>query len=502
MPFRRCLLSILLATAAAPALAQDADAPMSPAFLRAMEPMVPREEATSRVIATDHAIVLGGKRIGYRAIVSEQPLPDPQGKPAVVAVTYAYVAEGLGDADTRPVLFVFNGGPGASSSPLHMHAFGPRRIVGGGADMRLADNPYSLLDVADLVFIDPPGTGASMPVDGADATSFWGVKGDAQAAIRIIDEWKRANGRLASPTVLVGESYGTARAAAMLNELQSEERPLPDAVVLLSPSLGWTDGPILSQVTTLPTFAAVAWYHDAIDRRGRDVAAHFAAARHFAETDYVSALAQGSRLPADERRRVAEKLSTLIGLPANQIEEERLRIGKLDFMLSLLGKRGLRTGQLDARVTRSIEESKLRPPFDDPSMSLGSDGPNVIERYLTEELGYSLPSAYRSLNLGINFQWNWGEGYGGSYHAATFAPYLATALEADPSMRLFVAGGYYDITTPVHAGPFALDQAGVPRDRYVQRGYPAGHSIFEDETQLAELAADLRTFVSGETRSN
>jgi carboxypeptidase C (cathepsin A) len=498
MPFRRCLLSVLLATAAAPVVAQDGDAPMSPAFLRAMEPMIPREEATSRVVSTDHDIVLGGERIAYRAIVSEQPLSDQEGEPAVVAVTYAYVAEGLGDVATRPVLFVFNGGPGASSSPLHMHAFGPRRIVGEGADMRLADNPHSLLDVADLVFIDPPGTGASMPVEGADAASFWGVKGDAQAVIHIIEEWKRANGRLASPTVLVGESYGTARAAAMLNELHSAERALPDAVVLLSPSLGWTDGPILSQVTTLPTFAAVAWYHGAIDRQGRDVADHFAAAQRFAETEYVSALAQGPRLPANERHRVAEQLSALIGLPAERIEEERLRIGKLDFMLSLLDQKGLRTGQLDARITRSIEESKLRPPFDDPSMSLGSDGPNVIERYLADELGYSLPSAYRSLNLGINFQWNWGEGYGGSYRAATFAPYLAAALDADPSMRLFVAGGYYDITTPVHAGPFALDQAGVPRDRYVLRGYPAGHSIFEDETQLAELSADLRAFVRGE----
>ncbi|WP_225425457.1 S10 family peptidase [Pelagerythrobacter rhizovicinus] len=500
MPFRRCLLSVLLATAATPALAQDADAPMSPAFLRAMEPMIPREEATSRVVATDHDIVLGDRRIAYRALVSEQPLAGEDGEPAVVAVTYAYVAEGLGDPATRPVLFVFNGGPGASSSPLHMHAFGPRRILGEGADMRLADNPHSLLDVADLVFIDPPGTGASMPVEGVDATSFWGVKGDAQAVIRMIEEWKRAHGRLASPTMLVGESYGTARAAAMLNELQSAERALPDAVVLLSPSLGWTSAPILSQVTTLPTFAAVAWYHGAVDRQGREVADHFADAQRFAETEYVSALAQGPRLPAEERRRVAERLSALIGLPADQIEEERLRIGKLDFMLSLLSEKGLRTGQLDARVTRSIEESKLRPPFDDPSMSLGSDGPNVIERYLTDELGYSLPSAYRSLNLGINFQWNWGEGYGGSYSAATFAPYLAAALDADPSMRLFVAGGYYDITTPVHAGPFAIDQAGVPRERYVLRGYPAGHSIFEDETQLANLAADLRAFVRGELR--
>lgn len=498
MPFRRCLLSILLAAAAVPAAAQDADAPMSPAFLRAMEPMVPREAATSKVVTTDHQIALNGKRIDYRAIVTEQPLPGEDGEPAVVAVTYAYVAEGLGDAATRPVLFVFNGGPGASSSPLHLRAFGPRRIVGEGADARLVDNAHSLLDVADLVFIDPPGTGASMPIEGADADSFWGVQGDAQAVIRIIDEWKRANGRTMSPTVLVGESYGTARAAAILNELHGADRELPDAVVLLSPSLGWTSGPVVSQITTLPTYAAVAWYHEAIDRQGRDVADHFAAARRFAETEYVSALAQGPRLPAIERRQVAETLSMLIGLPADQIEEARLRVGKLDFMLSLLGEKGLRTGQLDARVTRSIEESKLRPPFDDPSMSLGSSGPNTIERYLTDELGYALPSPYRSLNLGINFQWNWGEGYGGSYRAAAFAPYLATALESDPSMRLFVAGGYYDITTPLYAGRFALDQAGVSRERYVTRGYPAGHSIFEDQTQLASLAADLRAFIRGE----
>lgn len=231
MHLRHLLLAAALALPA-PLVAQAdmADAPMPPAFLRAMEPMVPRETATSNVKVTKHKARIDGREIAYRAIVTELPLPGADGKPAIVAVSYAYVADKSGDPTKRPVAFIFNGGPGASSSPLHMHAFGPYRIVGGkaagGDSARMEQNPHSLLDVADLVFIDPPGTGASMPVKGADATPFFGVGGDARAVWAMIDGWKQANGRTGSPTILIGESYGTARAGAMLAEAMKAKKPL------------------------------------------------------------------------------------------------------------------------------------------------------------------------------------------------------------------------------------------------------------------------------------
>jgi carboxypeptidase C (cathepsin A) len=489
------LAALPLAIAPLTALAQDGNAPMSPAFLRAMEPMVPRDAATSRVVTTEHRATIGGKPLAYRAIVSELPMPGPDGAPVAVGVSYAYVAQGKGDPAKRPVLFVFNGGPGASSSPLHMQALGPRRLVGKGEALRLEDNRFSLLDIADLVFIDPVGTGASMPVKDKDASGYWGVGGDARGVSAMIEAWVRANGRSASPRILVGESYGTARAVAILNEDAKAEKSLPDGVVLLSLAIGDADGPVLSEVTTFPTFAAVAWYHQAIDRGGRSVAQHYAEALAFAQTDYASALMRGPALPAAERRRVAERMATLIGIPAATIEAKNLRLEKYDFMLGLLAAKGLRTGQLDARATRAIAESQLRPPFDDPSMSLGSGSSAKIEAYLKDELGYAVPSAYRSLNLGINFKWNWDKDYGGSYRAMSFAPYLKTAMAAKPGMKLFAGGAYYDITTPVFAGQFALEQAGIPAERTTYGRYAAGHSVFEDEGELAKLSEDLHRFV-------
>lgn len=491
------LTALLLAVSPAALSAQQADAPMSPAFLRAMEPMVPRAAASGQVVTTRHTATIAGKRIAYRAIVTEQPMPGPDEAPVAVAVSYAYVAEKAGDPARRPLVFVFNGGPGASSSPLHMQALGPRRIVGKGEAAHLEDNALSLLDAADLVFIDPVGTGASMPVAGKDASGYWGVGGDARGVLAMIDAWTTANDRAASPRVLVGESYGTSRALAILNEAAKAGKPMPDGVVLLSLAIGDTDGPVVSDAVLLPTYAAVAWYHQAIDRAGSTVEQHYADALAFAQTDYAAALMRGPALPAEERHRIAARMAALIGIPAATIEADDLRLGRQDFMLGLLAAKGLRTGQLDARATRAISESNLRPPFDDPSMSLGAGSAQPIERYFKDELGYTLPSPYRSLNLGINFKWNWDKEYGGSYRAMSFAPYLKTAMDAKPTLRAFAGGGYYDITTPVYAGQFALEQAGIPGDRLTLRRYAAGHSVFEDEAGLAALSADLHQFLAG-----
>lgn len=486
---RSSLLALAALLSAAPLLAQDDSLPMPPVFLKAMEPMVERAAASDKVVLTHHKGTFGGKRLAYDAIVTETPVADAKGQAAAVVVTYGYVARIPGGA-SRPVLFFFNGGPGASSSPLHMNAFGPRRIVGKGDAAKLENNPHSLLDVADLVFIDPPGTGASMPIKGADASGLFSVSGDAAAVAQVVQGWRLANHRADAPFALVGESYGTARAAAMLDAESKAKLPLPDGVALFSLSLGDSDGPVISDVSLLPTLAAVAWYHQAIDRRGRSVEQHFAEARAFAESDYARALIAGASLSADERARVAARMSELIGLPATELEKDGLQLDRQAFMLGLLSGKGLRTGQLDGRATRAIKESNMHPPFDDPSMTLGGETGHLIADYIGKDLGYALPSPYRTLNLGINFKWDWGRGE--VYRTVRFAPFLAKAMADKPGMKLMTVGGYYDITTPVAAGQFALDHAGIGPDRRTSKTYAAGHSVFEDESQLARFAADMR----------
>ena len=491
---RSSLLALAALLPSAPLLAQDDSLPMPPVFLKAMEPMVEREAASDRVVPTRHSGTFGGRKLAYDAIVTETPVAGAKGRTAAVVVTYAYVARGVngGNGARRPVLFFFNGGPGASSSPLHMNAFGPRRIVGKGDAARLENNPHSLLDVADLVFIDPPGTGASMPIKGADAASLFSVSGDAAAVADVVERWRRANDRGDAPFALVGESYGTARAAAMLDAEGKAGLPLPDGVALFSLSLGDNDGPVISDVSLLPTLAAVAWYHEAIDRKGKSVDQHFAEARAFAGNDYARALIAGASLPETERARVAARMSELIGLPAAGLEKDGLQLDRQAFMLGLLSAKGLRTGQLDGRATRAIAEANMHPPFDDPSMTLGAETGHLIADYIGKDLGYALPSASRTLNLGINFKWDWGRGE--VYRTVRFAPFLAKAMADKPGMKLMTVGGIYDITTPVAAGQFALDHAGIGPDRRTSKTYAAGHSVFEDEGELARFAADMRVW--------
>jgi len=491
-PLSLALAASALALGAAPAQAQEFDRPMPPSFLRAMEPMVPRDTAGSAVVTTRHAGEFGGQRIAYDAIVTETPVANAAGEAAAVVVTYAYVAR---DADParRPVLFVFNGGPGASSSPLHMEAFGPR--VFGPDGRTLVNNPHSLLDVADLVFVDPPGTGASMPVAGTDPSSLFSVSGDARAVAEVVQAWREANGRTGSPFALVGESYGSARALAMLGAQADGDLPLPDGVALLSMSIGDAGGPVIRDVVLLPTLAAVAWYHGAIERRDRSVQQVYDEALRFAQEDYAGALIRGPSLDPREKAAIARRLSSLVGLPVATLLENDLRLDKQGFMLGLLADRGLRTGQLDARATRAIAESNFQPPFDDPSMTLGTSTGERIAAYLADELGYTLPSPYRSLNLGINFKWGWGERT--SYRSARFTPYLARAFELKPDLSLLTVGGLYDITTPAYAGIFALDQAGIGEGRRTSKLYPAGHSVFEDPEQLAAMATDMRLWARG-----
>lgn len=495
-PINRLCLTLAAPLALIPQVgaAQEFDRPMPPAFLQAMEPMVERSAATDAVVTTHHSARINGRDIAYDAIVSETPVQNAAGEDAAVVVTYGYVARDVGDRAERPVLFVFNGGPGASSSPLHMKAFGPRRLVDENSEARLVANEHSLLDVADLVFIDPPGTGASMPVAGTDPTSLFSVAGDARAVAQVVQAWREANGRTASPFALVGESYGTARALAMLGQQMEADLPLPDGVALLSLAIGDTSGPVVSDTVLLPTLAAVAWYHDAVDRHGMSAQQWFDAALAFAQTDYAAALMQGPTLSAQRRADITRRLSALIGIPESDLLAWDLHLPKEDFMLGLLADRGLRTGQLDARITRAIAGSNFQPPFDDPSMTLGTQTTSVIERYLADDLGYAVPSAYRSLNLGINFRWGWGDGQ--TYSSARFTPYLESALDAKPGMALYTAGGIYDITTPAYAGLFALDYADIPRARRTTKLYRAGHSVFEDEAGLAAMSADLRAWVA------
>jgi carboxypeptidase C (cathepsin A) len=472
---RRAALLALTIAVASPALAQ-------PPAAAAAAPAPPR------LAVTRHEGMFNGQKLRFTATVAEVFVDDASGRPAAAATTIAYVRDGVRDPARRPVMFLFNGGPGASSSPLHMSAMGPFIRTSQAMANREGDwkpNRHSPLDAADLVFIDPVGTGFSRPFPGADPKAFYSVSGDAKAVAGVIAAWLKANRRETSPRYLAGESYGTTRAAVIA--ATAKERF--DGVLLIAMAAG-IQGREMPYVVSLPTMAAGAWHHGRIDRAGRTVDQHFDEAVRFARTDYVSALIQGSSLPSAEKRRVALRMSALIGLPVDLILEKDLRPSKNDWMFNLLKDRNLRTGLLDVTVTAPLEPGQ-DGAIDDPALGvvprraagapagppptpqqIGPVPSPVVGRYLTEVLKYPAGSEpYYGVNFAVNAAWD--------YEGRTANPFegLAKAMRADPKLRLFWAAGYYDLTTPAYAGRYTLDQVGVPPSQLTAAYFAGPHGV-------------------------
>lgn len=472
---------------------------------------VSTESTAPRNSVTRHQGTFNGERVRYTATVAETVLNDSEGTPAAKAVTIAYVRDGVKDRKKRPVVFLFNGGPGASSSPLHMNALGPDVRTNATPGNRGAGswtaNPDSPLDAADLVFIDPVGAGFSRPLPGKDPKSFYSVSGDARAVKTVIAEWLEANERTESPLYIAGESYGTVRAATIVGISQD----LPFDGVLLIALAADLPGREIPYVASLPTMAAGAWWHNRIDRAGRSVDQIFDEAVNFARTEYVSALIQGASLPAAERRRIAERMSALVGLPVDLIEQKDLRLSKNDWMFNLLKDKQLRTGLLDVTVTAPLEEG-AEGAIDDPALGavpkrapgqaaappptpaqIGPLPSPVLRQYLTEVLKFPTTEPYYGVNFAVNAAWDYEQ------RVNPFET-LAAAMRANPKLRLFWAAGYYDLTTPVYAGRYTLDQAGIPAQQLKARYFAGPHGVYDAPENRASFAKAVRDFVTEPAR--
>lgn len=459
----------------------------------------PAEQAnaiTPRRAATQHTGRFNGETVAYTAVVEDHLVPGPDGRPGASVITIAYTRDDAGDPARRPVIFAFNGGPGASSSPLHL-ALGPMRKAPAG-QAGLVDNPFSPLDAADIVFVDPVGTGFSRALPGVDDKYWYAGATDAKAVQTAILDWLKANGREASPRYLAGESYGTTRAALIAADTQT----LTFDGVMLIALVGQVAGLEMPFVASLPTMAAGAWHHQRIARAGRTVDQVYEEALAFARTDYVEALIQGSSLAEADRRRIAERMSALIVLPVDLILAENLRISKNVWMFNLLKDRGLRTGLLDVRVTSPMEAGALGA-LDDPSLGVvpkgraggpaptpASIGPIVNQAlgdYVRNDLGFATDDPYYSLNFLVNAAWSHGD-------SPQAMEELGKALHDRPKMRLFWAAGYFDLTTPAYAGRYVLDHVGVPPDQLTAAYFAGPHGVYDGEDNLARFNDAVRAF--------
>lgn len=504
--------ALALAVFAVSALAQDKTEKTGAA--KAETPAAAGGPAPRRFETRDN-VVVGGRTISYRTIAGETFIKDEKGKPTASIFSTTYMLAKPDDPRTRPVAFIFNGGPGSASLWLHLGVFGPTRVKlpegpdGGTADdgaapYNLIDNPHTVLDVADLVFIDPVGTGWSRALGDAEPKQFWGVTEDAQSLREFIRLWLTEHKRWNSPKYLMGESYGTTRSAALINELEGGLTDIAvNGVVLVSTILNFgldaTDpGNDIGYVGLLPTYAATAWYHGKVDRAAWDgsLEKFLEAARAFAVEDYLPTLVLGQGAGAERRRDIAARLAGFIGLEASYLERAHLRVPLQRFMRELRRSEGLSVGRLDSRFTGAEPDTIGEDPEFDPSFyGIDAGYTAAMLDYFTRDLKVEIDDRYTTIG-GVG-GWNWKTARAGGDNAyLNVAPYLERAMRQNKDLRILAANGYYDLATPFFGTEMTLAQPGFDASRITLTYYEAGHMMYIHDPSLEKLAADVRAFIS------
>jgi carboxypeptidase C (cathepsin A) len=471
---------------------------------------IPRETST----VTEHTLRLDGRRLDYRATAGNLLLRNDKGEPeaSVFYVAYTRQAE---HGVSRPVTFLFNGGPGAASVFLLMGSVGPKRVRTSSptatppAPYVLADNPDSLLDKSDLVFIDAVGTGFSRTVGQVSAKRFWSVDGDLDAFTRFIDRYLSVNDRWNSPKFLIGESYGTTRAAMLAYRLAQHEISL-NGVVLLSSVLNSgvnTPGFDLTYVRYLPSYAAAAWYHDKLgSSKPADLPAFLDEVRAFAAGPYAAALAKGDALPDAERDAVAAQMARYTGLDTQYIIGARLRISPSHFRKQLLLKQTRSVGRYDSRFEGiEYDQDSSSPDFDASEKYVTSAFDAALHQHLAQDLHYVGTGTYRVFNDRVLGAWEWKHHawWGESLNAPYAAADLAEAMRQNPHLKVLSANGYFDLATPFFATEYDLSHMGLEpslRQNLRITYYPTGHMIYLDDSALHALKTDLIRFYDDATR--
>jgi carboxypeptidase C (cathepsin A) len=457
------------------------------------------EEKTS---VTHHTITLDGQRIPYTAIAGTMVLQDKDGKPKASVFYIAYTKEGVKSPGERPVTFSFNGGPGSASLWVHMGAFGPRRVERTDEGMgllppgRLVDNEFSILDLTDLVFIDPVSTGYSRPAPGEDPKQFHGVQEDIQWVAELIRLWVTRNERWASPKLIAGESYGTTRAAGLAQYLNDRYGMMLNGVILISSVLNWQNqefnvGNDMPYILHLPTYAATAWYHKKLPAELQaDLRKTLDEVETFARGEYALALLAGDRLTPDQRRDVARKLARYTGLSPEYVERTNLRIELYRFTKELLRDQGKTVGRLDTRFTGSdLDSAGEQFEYDPASASLDAPYAAMVNDYLRRELGYKEDLVYE--RRGEVWPWSFA-GFENRY--VNVAESLRRAMTKNPDLQVLFTCGYFDLATPYFDSVYTAEHLGLPealRGNVRIAYYESGHMMYIRKADHAKLKRDI-----------
>ena len=484
---------------------------------------------------TEGTVTVGGQSIAYKAVAGTltvgatnaqdaqlgldgKLLPDsgekapekPEDAAPTARIFYtAYFKKGAA-SETRPVTFLYNGGPGSSTMWLHMGSFGPRRVVTtdteheAAAPYRIVNNDYSLLDASDLVFIDAPGTGFSRIFGKDKEKAFWGIDQDAHAFERFIRRFLTKYERWNSPKYLFGESYGTPRSAVLSDALQNVDL---NGIILLSAILsfdnsvdGPTENPGVDQAyaLALPTYAASAWYHKKLSTQPAALEPFLAEVEQYALGEYMSALLQGSELPAARKQAVAEKLHEYIGLPVAYLLKSDLRVEGGQFSKALEDADGTTIGRLDTRYKGpDFDPLSKEADYDPQSDAISSAYTTAINHYMRTELKFGenwtyKPNAYSEPGFDWQIRHNGG--------AQNVMNDLAHKLKSNPKTKVLLAGGYYDLATPYFEGKYEMHHLPIPQALQANisyKYYQAGHMIYVNEPILKQFHDDVAAFIRG-----
>src|SRR5580692_10058038 len=469
---------------------------------------------------TEHTIRLLSQAIPYKATASTTLLKNDKGESTGLLYSAAYTRSDVRDLSTRPVAFLYNGGPGSATMWLHMGAFGPRRawtvdgVFTPPAPYKLVDNGESLLDKSDLVFIDMMGSGYSHAVCKAQEKDFWGIDEDVEAFAQFIVTYLSRNDRWNSPKFLIGESYGTFRSAALGNYLQQRDSVHLNGIVLISSVLDlstitFPPGDDRSFVYYLPSYAAVAWYHKVLKDRPADLPGFIDEARKYAQGEYSAALFKGAELSASEKAAVAKKLSYFTGLSEDYLNKADLRVNLGQFMAELQRSRGLTTGRIDARFsgyTADLLEENAQGDPEGPAV--GGAFTALINAYNHDELKFGKDKIYHN-TTGGGGGWNWTRGGGGRRGFFPSGPNvqgdLAQAMLTNPKLLVQVENGYYDMATPFFTTEFTMEHLGLPAE--LQKNikldyYNAGHMMYLQDDDRVHLHANIAAFIDRAMKAN
>ena len=469
------------------------------------------EKPEAEAVTTQHSVRIDGKTIRYTATAGLALINNDQDEPNGLFGYTAYIRDGIEDPSKRPILFAYNGGPGSASIWLHMGVLGPRRIpvvdmeVTGPAPFGAVNNEFSILDVADLVMMDPVGTGYAKPAGEGTGEDFWGVDQDIEASSQFIARFITDNDRWNSPKFVLGESYGGIRTGGVAYKLLTDYGMGLNGVILVSPFMDAAAARDrfaidLPHALYLPTLAATAWYHNALSDRPDDFAAFVGEVEQFAVNEYAPALMKGTILSDGERASVISKLSAYTGLSEEYWDHSNLRVSHFHFTQELLRDQDVTVGRIDSRFKgRNIDRVGATMQYDPFMAGVAPAFKAGFMHYYTNDLGFKKERGY-VVSGGLYTDWDWLHTLpsGQKTLITNTAVDLATTMTLYPHMKVLIQQGYFDLATPHFVMQYVVNHMDLDQEQRARieiAMYEAGHMMYVHPPSLAKYKADLAKFV-------